>query len=406
MGDIAVGSGARASRTLRLSRGQCEGDHGQPGDAPGHQDGLDWLYEKLQADGSDNTTAVIYYSGHGWQDTASSPAAYYLIPYDMQAGRYKSRALRANDFAEAIAELRPRRLLLILDCCHAAGIEAKDLDADADIYQESAIPPHILMAGEKAVDVTAATAKDIAALAQGAGRAVLSSCQTEKSYIRRDRKMSVFTYHLIEALTGHAQPQDGATEVLVSDVMSHVTRTVPESARREAAATQTPDFQISGNLPVSLILRQGLSKGEPAPIPSPTRRRQGRATSSSQGRPSMGRRQTSPAACRATFTRQHRADRRPHHQHRRRRLHRRQRPYRRRLRRPRPNRQLRRVRRRVGAHLRAAVAGRATSARRQTPRSHTGGARAQSRSREGRLRRRQADGPPAGTNSSPSSPTR
>ncbi|MEZ4835493.1 MAG: caspase family protein [Caldilineaceae bacterium] len=235
----------------------------------GIMDGLDWLYKKLQADGSDNTTAVIYYSGHGWQDTASSPAAYYLIPYDMQAGRYKSRALRANDFAEAIAELRPRRLLLILDCCHAAGIEAKDLDADADIYQESAIPPHILMAGEKAVDVSAATAKDIAALAQGAGRAVLSSCQgTEKSYIRRDRKMSVFTYHLIEALTGHAQPQDGATEVLVSDVMSHVTRTVPESARREAAATQTPDFQISGNFPVSLILGgKGLSKGEPAPDP-------------------------------------------------------------------------------------------------------------------------------------------
>lgn len=233
----------------------------------GIQDGLDWLYDKLQADGSGNTTAVIYYSGHGWQDTSSSPPTYYLIPYDMQTGRYRSRVLRAPDFADAIGEMRPRRLLVILDCCHAAGVEAKDLDVAANTYQEAAIPPHILMAGEKAV--VSAAAKDISDLAQGAGRAVLSSSQgTQKSYIRQDRKMSVFTYHLIEALTGHAQPQEGAKEVLISDVMSYVTRTVPPSARREADAEQTPDFQVSGNFPVALLLGgKGLIKGEPAPDP-------------------------------------------------------------------------------------------------------------------------------------------
>jgi hypothetical protein len=83
--------------------------------------------------------------------------------------------------------------------------------------------------------------------------------------------MSVFTYHLIEALTGHAQPHDSAKEVLVSDVMSYVTRTVPESALREANAEQTPDFQVSGNFPVALLLGgKGLSKGEPAPSPLDT----------------------------------------------------------------------------------------------------------------------------------------
>ncbi len=34
--------------------------------------------------------------------------------------------------------------------------------------------------------------------------------------------MSIFTYHLVEALTGHAQPQEGAKEVLVSDVSNRI----------------------------------------------------------------------------------------------------------------------------------------------------------------------------------------
>jgi len=80
--------------------------------------------------------------------------------------------------------------------------------------------------------------------------------------------MSIFTYHLIEALTGHAQPQEGATEVLVSDVMGHVWRRVPESAKADWGSEQTPDYQVSGNFPVALLLGgKGLSKGRPAPDP-------------------------------------------------------------------------------------------------------------------------------------------
>jgi hypothetical protein len=86
--------------------------------------------------------------------------------------------------------------------------------------------------------------------------------------MRRDGQMSLFTYCLIEALTGHAQPQEGATEVLVSDVMSYVWRHVPQSARADWNAEQTPDYQVSGNFPIALLLGgKGLSKGQPAPDP-------------------------------------------------------------------------------------------------------------------------------------------
>ena len=80
--------------------------------------------------------------------------------------------------------------------------------------------------------------------------------------------MSIFTYHLIEALTGHAQPQGGATEVLVSDVLGYVYRQVPAAAREQWSQEQQPDGRMTGNFAVSLLLGgKGLAKGDVAPDP-------------------------------------------------------------------------------------------------------------------------------------------
>jgi hypothetical protein len=226
--------------------------------------GLDWLEQKINADAGGNATAVVYYSGHGFRDHSTQPATYYLIPYDVKTEGFKSRALRAEDFANAISDLKPQRLLVVLDCCHSGGMDVKEI---AD-YVPSAIPAQIFVPAGKAVSPHEG-AKGLEALARGSGRAVLSSSRGEQvSYLRKDRKMSIFTYHLIEALTGHAQPEEGPTEVLVSDVMSFVWRKVPESAKAEYAEAQEPDYQVSGNFPIALLLGgRGMAKGQPAPDP-------------------------------------------------------------------------------------------------------------------------------------------
>lgn len=231
-------------------------------------DGLAWLAERLAADTSGEATALFYYSGHGWRDTANQLPAYYLIPQDVRENALRSRALNAADFAAAVGELRPRRLLVVLDCCHAAGLGVKDL-APAGGFAVAALPPALFTAGEPALAAGGKGLDGLAALARGAGRAVLSSSQGDQpSYIRRDRRMSIFTYHLIEALTGHAPRAAGAAEVLVSDVMSHVWRRVPVSARGDWDAEQQPDFQVSGNFPIALLLGgQGVGKGVTPPDP-------------------------------------------------------------------------------------------------------------------------------------------
>lgn len=218
------------------------------------------LQERVQAD----TTVIIYYSGHGWRDASVDPPDFYLIPYDMQPGNYRSRALRAGDFAEAIEAIQSQRLLVILDCCHAGGMGVKEVPGQ---FASAAIPPQLILPQQEIV--TPATTKSLTNLSVGQGRAVLSSSTGEQSsYLRQDGKMSIFTYHLIEALTGHAQPQAGATEVLVSDVMSHVYRRVPASAQADHGTVQTPDFRVSGNFPVALLLGgKGLVQGEALPDP-------------------------------------------------------------------------------------------------------------------------------------------
>ena len=232
-------------------------------------DGVEWLQKQVAADGSGNATAVVYYSGHGWRDTQANPPAYYLIPYDVRQDKLRATALRGQDLAEAIAAVQPQRLLVVLDCCHAGGMEVKEVVPGAvGRYEPAAMPPELVL-GDGEPAAKGGDGQGFAQLLIGAGRAVLSSSTgPQQSYVRSDRTMSIFTYHLIEALTGHAQPQDGATEVLVSDVLSYVYRQVPRTAQAQAGAEQQPDGRITGNFAVARLLGgKGLGKGEAAPDP-------------------------------------------------------------------------------------------------------------------------------------------
>jgi hypothetical protein len=225
--------------------------------------GLTRLKKKINDDASGNATAIVFYSGHGDRDDGQPPQ-YFLIPYDVDEEAFKSSVLRAEDFADAINALKPQRLLVILDCCRSGGMGIKGFAS----CKQSAIPAQIFMSAAKGVTPKEG-AKGLEVLTKGAGRAVLSSSQGEqRSYMRKDGKMSIFTYHLIEALTGHAQTDEGAKEVLVSDVMSYVWRNVPGSAKADWGQPQEPDYQVSGNFPIALLLGgKGVAKSVAAPDP-------------------------------------------------------------------------------------------------------------------------------------------
>ncbi|MFX1441706.1 MAG: caspase domain-containing protein, partial [Promethearchaeota archaeon] len=215
---------------------------------------LEWLQNCIKEDQTKNSTGLIYYTGHGWRDDSVDPPTFYLIPYDMNTSKIRSRALNIEDFAAKVEAIKPRRLLVIFDCCHSGGMEVKQFVSPATGYVQTAIPTDVLIREEESVTAFQGE-KSLTDLTRGTGRAILSSSQGEQpSFVRKDEKMSIFTFHLIEALTGHAQPQDGATEVLVSDIMSYVWRKVPESAQKDWGKPQDPDYKVIGNFPVALLL--------------------------------------------------------------------------------------------------------------------------------------------------------
>ena len=206
-------------------------------------DGLGWLQTQVTAD--PEATAVVYYSGHGWLDT--STGQYYLLPHDIKPFNLPGSALSGEQFTEEVRKITAKRTLVFIDSCHAAGLAtAKDkpIIEIPDQFRRSALPKGL-----------------VDDLKQGAGRAVFtSSLGTQKSWIRPDASLSIYTYHLIEALQG-AGNQPGDTVVRVSNLINHVGKSVPESALKLCQAEQTPFFDTATeDFPIA-VLRGG--KGLP-----------------------------------------------------------------------------------------------------------------------------------------------
>ncbi|BAZ25514.1 peptidase C14 caspase catalytic subunit p20 [Kalymmatonema gypsitolerans NIES-4073] len=205
-------------------------------------DGLNWLKGKAESD--PNATVFVYYSGHGWVDKKTK--LYYLLQHDIKPTKMASSALAAETFTDALRQIQAERLLVVVDSCHAAGMATSK---EADLELEEEFDDFIRIAPSKGL---------IEELKQGKGRVVFTSSEGEqKSLWIKDN--SIYTYHFLEALQG-AGNKPGDTEVRVSNLMNHLGKTVPESARK-LDKEQTPQFDMTGGDFVIAKLRGG--KGLP-----------------------------------------------------------------------------------------------------------------------------------------------
>ncbi|MEO0489820.1 MAG: caspase family protein [Cyanobacteria bacterium J06659_2] len=218
--------------------------HDQEATQQGILEGLTWLRTQVKSD--PQATAIVYYSGHGWLEPDSD--RYYLIPHDFDAYDWRDTALSADAFNEALRQISAKRLLVILDCCHAAGMAS----AKGEIVEPRR---------PKGVIPTADPKGLIDALSQGEGRVVFTSCRgKQSSWVRDDQTLSIYTHHLIEALQGAAS-QSGATEVTVFDLANHLGKAVPESAAA-MGHEQNPRFEMADTERFTIALLQG-GKGLP-----------------------------------------------------------------------------------------------------------------------------------------------
>ncbi len=211
-------------------------------------EGLNWLKTKAEADSE--ATVLVYYSGHGWLETSSNN--YYLLQHDIEPFNMSGSALSSEDFTNALREIKPDRLLVILDCCHAAGM--------ATSKEGKAAAPSNLPQGF--AEVAPSESKGfVDALKQGEGRVVFTSSKGEQQSWIKDESSSIYTYHLLEALQG-ADNKPGDTEVRVSNLMHYLGKAVPESAKQLCNAEQNPWFDMGTEDFIIAKLRGG--KGLPS----------------------------------------------------------------------------------------------------------------------------------------------
>lgn len=200
-------------------------------------DELTWLQKMTAVDRE--ATVLVYYSGHGWLDQTRN--RYYLMQHDVKPFDIPGSALAAEKFTNALRQIRAKRLLVVIDCCHAQGMASAKVGENLENLElPKGFVPTVPVKGV------------FDDLAKGEGRAVFTSCRgTQKSWIRTDGSMSIYTYHLIEALKGAAN-QSGDTVVGVADLFKHLDRAVPESVRQEYQVPQEPWFSgETENFPIA-----------------------------------------------------------------------------------------------------------------------------------------------------------
>ncbi len=181
--------------------------------------GLDWLIECAQQDAK--ATVIVYFSGHG----GFSPD-YHLVPYGYNSRQLQVTAISGDEFTQKLQAIEAQKLLLLLDCCHAAGMAiAKGTD-----FRRAPFPldlPKIL--------------------AQGEGRVFIASSRGDEVSFT-GTPYSAFTQALREGFAGYGSAtRDGYA--YIGDIALHVGRLVP--ARTNDQQHPVLDLHRADNFPVA-----------------------------------------------------------------------------------------------------------------------------------------------------------
>ena len=127
-------------------------------------------------------TLLFYFSGHAIQDADDT----YFAASDIDPDIPTRRGFSFNELRKAIEYSRSRRIIAILDCCYSGAAMLHKGDGDAAVQ------------GHKTI------LDNLSKNPQGEGKCMLLSSQDyQKSYPLSKEGHSVYTYYLLEGLSGN-----------------------------------------------------------------------------------------------------------------------------------------------------------------------------------------------------------
>lgn len=178
----------------------------------GIADGLDWLKECTEKD--PRATVVIYFSGHG----GIKDKKYMLLPFDFKWSGWEDLGITGEYFSKKIEAIKTNKLLVMIDCCHAAGVATK-LSIENGFTPSNDALYHQLQ--------------------KGTGKVIVAACRANQlAYIFPGAAYSAFTDALIDALDGLADNGKGYATVL------RTLASISDGLAKTAGNAQTPVFNL------------------------------------------------------------------------------------------------------------------------------------------------------------------
>ncbi|MEA9773862.1 caspase family protein [Xanthomonas campestris] len=193
---------------------------------------------ELAARASTDDTACIFFSGHG--AVVGNPGAEdsVLVTVDTDLADIEGTSVSSNDFAQALSQIKAKRVLVFIDACHAGGAAISKTLTDGKGHEfKSGYSPNTF-----------------AKLATGSGRALMASCRSDEvSAVFSGARNSVFTTALLAGLQGAADKSNSGF-VKLFDLFNYVA----EEVTKQIPDDQHPIFKAD-NLEVNFAI--ALSRG-------------------------------------------------------------------------------------------------------------------------------------------------
>lgn len=211
-------------------------------------DGLDKLIQMT----NDESSVLIFYSGHGGRTPWEDKIIYWLQPNDHNPENQVY--IDSVDFRDKISKMKAKRMVILMDCCHAAGMTETQDQASSDTGIEAEVDQN----PEGLVDNLGEDHQTVT---------IMSSCRDEeKSYIMTGDVNSLFTKCFLEALKAENRRYFEDEYVRLTDAVNYIFDKVP---KRQPKQNPFMNLKLYDNFPLSYIPESKRSQVLP-PVSTPT----------------------------------------------------------------------------------------------------------------------------------------
>jgi uncharacterized caspase-like protein len=204
-----------------------------------------WLDEHEDA----NTLVLIGFSGHGGTtadddgDEMGKPEGF-ICPYDTRAAGGLRNIIRDDELDQLISQLESRRVVVLLDTCHA-GANLTATDAPRSITRRDGA----VMLSDSDAAPSALGLRDIAK----PGRVILAASRADQTSIESGALgHGVFSYYLLQALLDPAADADHDSWVSAEEAFAYLAPKVDSFALGRTGEHQNPVLYDGVTGPVNL----------------------------------------------------------------------------------------------------------------------------------------------------------